>query len=314
MSMILQLFEQTTLEAATASPIDCIIVASGYEKRAVQVAERVSSHPIKEKYVVGFREQMVLNRHNNDDVFKLLGYVPTPSLGDAGGAVADIMEKLVSQSSGTALRVVVDYSCMTRIWYASILNYFAANTSHKTTVEITFAYSPALFSEPGETGPNTVMGPMAGYCGLQMPDRESALVVGLGYERDRAIGLVEYIEASKIALFLSDPALNPQFTREVRNNNYELIRRIGQGNTFSYPFTNLAASYNLLASVCLGLGNQYRVILAPLGPKPFSLLCLILAKQYKNIDVWRVSTDSSSNPQDRIPEGSVLCCKTTFAG
>ena len=51
---------------------------------------------------------------------------------------------------------------------------------------------------------------------------------------------------------------------------------------------------------------------APLGVKPFSLLCLLLAARFGDADVWRVTSGTKAAPQERRPLGPLLVLKTVY--
>ena len=99
-------------------------------------------------------------------------------------------------------------------------------------------------------------------------------------------------------------------------NNAELLsrlRKVGRGYVIPHPLDDLEMTMNLLASLCGRLSTGSRVILAPLGVKPFSLLCLLLATRFPFLDVWRVSVGPHGDPIDRPPLGPLLLYSAMFA-
>jgi hypothetical protein len=67
-----------------------------------------------------------------------------------------------------------------------------------------------------------------------------------------------------------------------------------------------------LSSLIEDLSRNYRVIIAPCGPKPFTLVSLCLALMFENIDVWRISSGKQSVPIDKEAEGDVVAYKISF--
>lgn len=161
--------------------------------------------------------------------------------------------------------------------------------------------------------PNKYMRPVPGFCHLNLPDRKTALVLGLGYETERAIGLVEYVEPAETFGFYTDPAIDRSFPATVRRNNALLLARLGEDRVFKYPMADLRTTSALLSSLCYGLAKDYRVILAPLGPKPFALLCFLLAAGEQEFDVWRVSPGEHGHASDRPPSGVITTVRVIFA-
>ena len=159
------------------------------------------------------------------------------------------------------------------------------------------------------------MGPVAGFSALALPDLPTALIMGLGYEADRALGLAEYVEASETFALYADPALDSAFVEATIRNNAGLLSLLGRERVIPYPFGDLRATAARLSSLSLGLQMRgYRVILAPLGPKPFALLCLLLATRFPELDVWRVSAGTSGLAYDREATGDIVVCRATFSG
>ena len=200
---------------------------------------------------------------------------------------------------------------MTRSWYAGALEALGS-VQNKKRVECVFSYSPAKFTSPREATPNSLVGPLPGFCGLDVPDKPSALIIGLGYERDRALGLFQYVDPAIAFAFYTDPVLDPQFRDVVKANNTTLLNILPKENIYTHPLSDLQRTGDLLLSLCSALRDDYRIILAPLGVKPFSLICLLLASRFRNIDVWRVSPGTKSPPQEREALGRLLMLKTVF--
>lgn len=303
---------QVRMTDVNSGPIDAVLAASGYESRASFVVSKTKFGSGTKKLVLGFADRHQIARETNDRKFKKLGFKIENADGATGTDVKALLRTIVSESSSGSLSILIDYSSMTRTWYAAIINFFKSEPLKLKRADIYFAYSLSTYSRPHKPSPNAVMDPIPGFCQLHLPHRETALVIGLGYERDRALGLAEYIEARETYAFYADPAIDSQFPRTVQENNRELLNRIGPNRVFSYPIADLKITDSILSSLCKGLIGKFRVILAPLGPKPFSLLCLLLATRVDGLDVWRVSAGKQSSAIERSPSGRILVCKATF--
>lgn len=302
-------------EAALAGlDFDFFVGASGYETRATFAVSRLRSSRLRKKLVFGFEDRRSLQREENDRIFSRQGCTIAPIAGDSGQGVRAILRNWLSALSGSHRRILVDYTSMTRSWYAGVIE--AIRSSHEAgSIECVFVYSPAEFSEPPEPSPNAIVDPILGFCGLDVPEKPTALVIGLGYERSRALGLLEYIDPAITFAFYVDPPLDSRFRDSVLTNNTPILDKIkkeGVGRIFTHPLLDLHRTSNLLMSLYSGLRDEYRVILAPLGVKPFSLLCLLMAAQFRDIDVWRVSAGIKAPPQDRRPIGTLLALSARF--
>lgn len=62
------------------------------------------------------------------------------------------------------------------------------------------------------------------------------------------------------------------------------------------------AFLNRKAFFCL-LNPAVYLIIAPLGPKPFTFISMLLSVKYHDIDIWRVGSGSDINFYPREPIG-----------
>ncbi|MGJ8643690.1 MAG: hypothetical protein ACSHX9_09805 [Luteolibacter sp.] len=309
---------QTDLTEIEDLDFDLLLAASGFEARATFGSEKALETAVfRRKIALGFPDRITGSRQENDESFKSLGFDLVQGDGNRQEIVRDVLsETLASRSANTALfRVLVDYSSMTKTWYAAVLNWVREIDNSELTIEVYFFYSCSNYSAPRAAAPNSYAGAIKGFSSLRSPRCPTALIVGLGYQTERAVGLVEYLEPDETHLFYTDPASDKRFVKAVTKNNSALIENLGEGRVFNYPYSNLRTTSLLLASLALGLARTHRLILAPLGPKPFSLLCLLLAYEHPDsIDVWRVGSGSQGQPYPRRPSGELIICKTVFFG
>jgi hypothetical protein len=290
---------------------DIFVGASGYESRATHAISRIPTRDIPAKVAFGFEDRITPQREDNDKAFDRLGVRIVSAKGDLVTPIRDEVRGLITDCKGETPRLFVDYASMTRCWYAGIIEAIRGLET-KERVECMFSYSPAIFSEPAETAPNSVVGPIPGFCSLDVPDKPSALVIGLGYERERALGLLEYIDPAVAFAFYTDPALDSKFRDAVLANNAGLLRSLPKDRLYPHPLNDLQRTGNVLLSLCGGLREDYRIVLAPLGVKPFSLLCLLLAARFRDLDVWRVSACGGASVQDRKALGPLLILRVVF--
>jgi len=303
---------QISFDDLKGKSFDGILVASGYERRATNIAARISSGKSGKLLALGFKDRRVLSRPQNDGKFKDLGYKIIPASGGDGMEISGLLNEIVSASSSAKPSILIDYSCMTRTWYAKILDLFRKSTFDCDDIDLYFAYSCSSFTPPPAAMPNEFMGPIPGFETLSLPDKELALVIGLGYEEERALGLSEYVDAAETFAFYSEPALVQAFSKTVKRNNRKLITNIGHAKLFAYPLADMERTSHLLASLCGGLMRNRRIILAPLGPKPFSLVCLIYAVANPDIEVWRVTSGQRAEPIDRKAWRKILVTEVKF--
>ena len=281
--------------------VDGMIVASGFESRCRTLYEAHPDIDAEHRVCLGFSDRKVLARTANDAFFAERGFSLIDMSLDEACATANCLADLTGKLQKDDITLLVDYSCFTKTVYAAILRFFLYSEKPWPRVRLVFSYSIPLYHACAPATHNEFAGPIDGFSGLDdgVPaDRPTALVLGLGAEADRSLGLAEYIDPAVTLAFLSDASVDPRFAQDVKHANSVLLASVPPSSVFEYSVVDFHASIQKLQSVCYGLTHRYRVILAPLGPKPFSLACMLLSLTGVPCDVWRVSGGKSAKPDD----------------
>jgi len=296
-----------TNEYSTLEPkeVDMVITSNGYEDRCSYISEKYKSLFIDSvKICLAFSKNNKLNNH-----FENLGYTIYKGHGDDDFFVERILKQSSQGFCGRKIKLVVDYSSMTRVWYASILRFFYNSA---IDVEIFFVYSFSKFLPPPKTKSHNVhVRPLDGFSTFSIPDKPTALLIGLGYEPMKANGLTEFFDAETF-IFYNDKSTGEEFSHSVENVNKELIDATPIQNIFRYPIGNLSVTEKILNDLCRVLKEKYRIVIAPTGPKPFTLLSLICSLRHKNIDVWRVSAGENAEVMNREANGNISILRITI--
>lgn len=294
---------------------DLFIAASGFESRAIFQSSILKNIP-KRRFSLGFNnETKDSTRLINDEFFKENNFIQTVLDGDTTDLtqLSKILnETFESSKSNGECNIYVDYSSMTRNWYGYIL-YIINHYRNKLKVNVTFGYSYSKYTPAiQDDNLNKVVEPLFGYCKMSIPDKPSALIICLGNERNRAYGLQEYFDATTY-LFYSDLSYNNEFSSEVEKANFDLLNSINAENVIRFPVHDLINTNYLLDSLCRGLIKYYRIILAPCGPKPFTLLSFINSLKYDtDLEVWRISPGKGMTKIDRVANGQVSLLRVSF--
>ena len=291
---------------------DVLIVASGYETRARFLSENIRINASK-KYAISFNtHEDKYSKQDNDSYFKNSGFELVIGDSDNAKCIHGLFETIfVELGQKKVVNLIVDYSSMSRVWYATLLDRIR-NSSQFAELNIFFCYTKGKFTEPPKEDKfNLLVEPIIGYSSLSIPNKPTALVIGLGYERNRAFGLKEYFDAETF-LFYTDSVKENSYSKDVEKKNEDLINKTKKENIFKFPIDDLNYTFSILMSLSQDLNDDYRVILAPCGPKIFTLLCLLVSLKNSEIDVWRISPGKSATPIDYEPEGDPLVLKVSF--
>jgi hypothetical protein len=311
--MILAQCDELTRDSLQNSTLDLFIVACGYEERAVHVAQMLGTGPTRRVSLAFTEHQDHPVRRKNESILNNLGFDRIECSGEDVVTATSWLSSALPSAENQTIRIGIDISSMTRAWCGGLVRSISA-LPREHPIDVSFFYSPATFSPPVQRSvPPRVLGPIPGVTsGLQLPDRPISLVVGLGYEDDKALGLVEYLEPRSTWLFYTDPAADPQYVDHVKEANEVLLDKVGEDNVIRYKHTDMLFLVTALDSLLGGLVDHSRVVIAPLGPKPFGLIAFLLALKYEAVDVWRVSSGSASEPHVRAPLGEIFGLNARF--
>lgn len=290
---------------------DLAVFTSGYEPRSTYLFSK--GIKANKEIVLGFES---FNDHNtrklNDAFFKSKKKVITQADGNNPKAVNDILGNFLKSVNKESISIFIDYSSMTRVWYAEVLSFFRNHNSEHKNVKITFGYSFASYQPPAEhSSRNLYVSPIEGFSYFSVPNKPTALIIGLGYEKNKAFGLTEYFDAETF-LFYNLDSSDKRFAAEIEKINFDLIEQTPEQNIFQYPINDLEYTERQLFSLCSYLKESFRVIVAPSGPKPFTLVSLVVALKMNEVDVWRISQGDSRNAVQYKASGKVSLYHVIF--
>lgn len=289
---------------------DIILVAHGFESRAIAVAGRAKPE-IPVRCALGFNHNQVEAFETNGEWLRANGFTIIPNLSDKefSGAIRDVLFAALKKLPDIAapLRIAIDVSCFDRFRLAEIVESirFAATLRD---IEVDYWYCIAKFAAPiPAKGRNEFAGPIhPRFAGrFSDPSRPLALIAGLGYEIGKVMGAAEYVQAARvIALFPESPisAYQPM----VHDANKLLLDDLDMRDVIPYPVDDPERTIATLDAVVRGLQETHNIVLLPGGPKIFVLGCLIVQTMYPETSVWRVSSGSSINSRDVLPSANFV--------
>jgi hypothetical protein len=237
-------------------------------------------------------------REHNEQEFVKRGFTLEAVGGNEPAKVQQVVGRVTAAALLSGGASAFDISSMTRAWHGALVRELWT-TECNCALEVFFAYAPAQFRRSAQKSwPNEFVEPAHGFAALSTPDLPVAAVIGLGSERERALGLQQWLDPSRTMLLVPNSGAGDRFHAEVRKSNRDLLARTPHEWVFPYSPFEPAATFSMLASIVDGLRSSYRVVLASLGPKIFGLLCFLLATKFDDVSVWRVSSGVHAHPRD----------------
>lgn len=285
---------------------DIAICCLGYENRATKVAD-VFFRRSQRRVCIGFDKNHIHSYSLNFEYFTSRNFEIHPNVTDA--SFEETVRSIVSDeihplSKKIAMRIAVDVSCFDRYRLAVLVKLLWAAVEEGNSVsEVVFFYNIAEYSEPsGKFSFNTKLEPVHPSLVGNRPDPLSATVavIGLGYEREKALGAAEYIEASEVFAF-SPKSKVSSYSRSILKENALLLAQLDERHKFEYAVEDCSALVSDLSSLVRGFVHRSSVLLIPLGPKIFALACLFTAMIHERVAVWRMSQMGIGDTPDRNP-------------
>lgn len=282
---------------------DFVIAATGYESRASYIASLLNDDLKCDKIVIGFPDYKYENsRIENDRFFNKRKYKFIECDGAKSKEILTSIDNFILSCTKDDLSILVDYSSMTRNWYGAIINHFKLLYTSKKSIRVFYSYSAAEFySAPEKESIISNFNPIPGYCNLSIPSCPTALITALGYDKNKAFGLREYFDAEVLYLFYTE---GNKFSEIVKDRNEDIIKSTKPDFIFPFNMKDLLYTKSILYDLCVKISANYRIIIAPCGPKPFTLLSFLISSSIDLVDVWRISgIDYQAN---RKPNGEVF--------
>jgi hypothetical protein len=291
---------------------DLIILASGFEARGCHLVKLIPSHAYGNCVVLGFfDDKNKLSRNANDEEYKNRGLsiIEFPSSGGYESFLRNILEDGVATKKGDKFRVLVDYSVMTREWYAYILTWMSYSRSAKPAT-VDFVY--AVGSYQGDFEPMHIqsIGSIAGFEGVCAGPRSTAAFFGLGYDGNATLAVNELIEPDEITCLITDHGDVDHNESKVEKSNKEIIRLSGKA-ALRIPLAQIHEIFRALHGIFDAVPNDYQTIAVPMGPKPHVLATMLVALLLPKVTVLH-ARGSRDNPVDVYATGELSISRCSF--
>ena len=301
--MKLQKLENYYLSNELVEQFDLVVVYSCLESRSANILNKLKDN--EGKFFVIADQSNCSGSFANIDCENLQVF-------DAKGCLQAMQAILVNLDN--PYKIAVDISCLPHAAMADILH-LISTTESSFQIEVVVLYSLAQFTLPGSlVYANESIEPVHQYfAGWSSPEtKPTSLVLGLGYEPNKAEGASEYFEPSDQWVFIPSSPI-PAFLNEVHNNNSNLIKKTPQDRTIEYNVADPEVTYGQLALVISSLAKKSNPVLLPFGPKIFFFLCLVQCLAHPEVGVWRVTGVEDRGSQDIVSSEHVIGVRCVFS-
>jgi hypothetical protein len=282
---------------------DLFITCNSFEERCLGVV-RGFSQDYRAKYCSVFRyeanpheaEQFEPDRRRNfSELFHILGehsegavlpiYCNRQNVGDGIGQFRNLFADFLAPRGCST--ITIDITCFTKLYLFELLHFLVEEAKISS---LRFAYNqPKAYGNANLTSGISEIFYIPHFGGTFLPNRETVLIVFLGFETERALGIWEHYEPSKTVVVLADPPMRKNYLERAEKENSFLITRPGILQETMNPYDPLEATQKLeeiYNTHCLeNRRPTYNVGVISLGTKVQSLGRFRFWHRHKNVRI-----------------------------
>lgn len=228
------------IECVLREKYDVAVYASGYEPRCTHVPQLLPRCNLSKIAVLGFSEKAKEPpRVENDRFFeKELGIRPMTISADDERGVYDIIRNETADIKKDKLRLLIDYSSMSKLWYAGLLNW-ARYADIYSQIEIDMVY--AIGKHQDSISPLVISSCLSipGCQGSAMPDLDCTAIFGLGFDGMASLCVYDQLEPDhSYAFYAKSSDDDPNAVRAIRENE-TLMQELGVRRCFPLPLKSV---------------------------------------------------------------------------
>jgi hypothetical protein len=291
---------------------DLFLTALGFERRARSIAEDLSLQA-KMAIACAFPDRKMLCYEQNYRWFDENGFHIHEVHDSEFENWFSILLGNLDFPEGAEASVAIDISSITRYRMAVVVDLLRRSGK---SIRCDFMYRIAEFTPPlDEPGPNVHVGPVCdAFAGWSVePEKPPVAVIGLGYEENRALGVLEHIQASEAWLFRPKSSIE-EYDLALTAANSSLLENSPLDKLFDYRVENPFDCFVVLELVLGRLRQSASPLIFPFGPKIFALCALLVGTLYDDVAVWRVSAGPFERAVNRLPTSVTCGIRVEFPG
>ena len=289
-----------------AEHYDALIAVIGFESRGTHVLTQLSGR-FDNLHAFDYASVGLHAYDTNRTVFAEALPMPMDEPEEALRQIITAAKSSRAPSDSRPPKIAIDFSCMDRDLLGRCVS--ACMDLSDMDLDADFYYSVGEYEDGivGSEGVVQVNRSAHGYSGWPAdPDSPLTCLLGLGFESRLALAALETLEPTSTMLLLpigDDPRFDE--TVETRNSNL-LNDQAFLARTHRYHVANMIQTVSDLSATVGALSARERVVIVPLGPKPFAWASFVVShSSAERPSVWRLSAASAREPEDRRAAGPV---------
>ena len=288
------------------------IFASGFENRSTYIAKILDHSDFAEMAVLGFpateHEEPV--RVANDCYFRenLTAGIHEMNGIDDEEYFYSLLDAALVKCKAPVFRVCVDYSVMTRSWYAAILNW-ARVTESARVIEVDFLYASGRYLDEFQSLQIQEIVSLPNFEGISTGFRQTTAIFCVGYDTYGTLAVYDRIEPDVTHCCVAGTQDDDAAVLKAVQLNAVLLE--SANSIVKLPLLDLVSSFRSLCNLVLTVERDSHVVIVPMGPKPHVLVTMLVALRMPWITCLYAKGSRRSVVQVD-PAGPVSRCRVRF--
>ena len=285
---------------------DLALFCAGYEPRCTFLSEVLGETKIKSTIIFSYIEHGDMpHRASIDSYFKKAW--PTCSVKLSSASSVQVIFKSLTDwfsknSSEKPIRILVDYSSMTKAWLSSIIFFFFKYLNPETKVTVDFSYSmgeyPKLEEQTHISDPLVIRG-----CeGSPLTKSKRASIFLLGFDALGPLALCNSISPDISYGIYASPSTKDSYVNRVLsvNDDFINVNLGGAHKLLPLPLASVHTAYKFINQMIFPLKPDYNVCIGLYGPKPHVLAAMLTSMSSTNVTCMYSNT---VNAEPRLVQG-----------
>jgi|GEM_PF-7075424 len=308
--MEIQLIKQVEFQNIDWNSYDVIFLSCGFEARSTHVFQSIPNECHEKCVILGFHpEKEILSRFNNRDIYNNFN-LKSLIFSDPGGYDAAIKDKLeLFSNNNNSIKIFVDYSAMTRLWYGYLITWLRYSGSVNSAI-IDFCYVSGEYIGDFSNFQIKETIPLSGFEGATAGTRRTVALYGLGYDQYATLAVHEMIEPDSFICFMAANENDDDGLSIVSRENRQIIELSGR-SPIILPFYNIENIVDSLIQVIDGLRDNDEIMVVPMGPKTHVLASLLASHKRDRLTCIH-TVGERLQPVQVNARNNISCCRIEY--
>lgn len=290
---------------------DIAFLALGYEPRCTYVSRLLNEESVKEAIIFAYSENLdSVSRKESHTFFKnkWTGKDRYVDLAHSNvKEVYSILNSLEIANCEPKVKILIDYSAMSRNWYAAVLNYFMRHSSKNIIIDLVYSSAEYPISDDFyqfELGDIKIL---PGCEGSSITKSKKCAIFMLGFDSLGPQSFYNLLEPELSFGVIASPGALPDYEDIALERNKDFIghQLMNGNNLLRLPMSSVSTTFEELCQIIQPLRNDYNISLIQFGPKPHIVASTLAGIFFDNVSCI-YSEYNRSKPFEVIHNGDLV--------